>query len=82
MLLECGAGGQEQGQRIAAATYLKNYLKRNWSESPIMSHEEKLEFRNQLVEVLLRVEGLVLKILTEAVGSVPSTALRWISLAY
>lgn len=32
-----------------------------------MSPDERLEFRNQLVEVLLRVDGLVLKILAEAV---------------
>lgn len=37
-----------------------------------MSPEERLEFRNQLVEVLLRVDGLVLKILAEAVRSITS----------
>lgn len=33
-----------------------------------MSPEERFEFRNQLVEVLLRVDGLVLKLLAEAVS--------------
>jgi hypothetical protein len=59
-----GAGGQEKVQRIAAATYLTNIVKKNWTEETVMSPEERLEFRNQLVEeVLLRVDGLVLKIL-------------------
>ncbi|KAG0600495.1 hypothetical protein M758_11G038800 [Ceratodon purpureus] len=65
-LLMLSAGGQEKGQRIAAATYLKNFVKKNWSDETIMSPDERLEFRNQLVEVLLRVDGLVLKILAEA----------------
>ena len=67
-----GAGGQEKGQRIAAATYLKNFVKKNWSDETIMSPDERLEFRNQLVEVLLRVDGLVLKILAEAVRLITS----------
>lgn len=33
-----------------------------------MSLEERLEFRNQLLEVLLRVDGLVVKLLAEAVS--------------
>lgn len=70
MLFGCGAGGQEKGQRIAAATYLKNFVKKNWTDETVMSPEERLEFRNELVEVLLRVDGLVLKILAEAVRSI------------
>lgn len=65
-LLLLSAGGQEKGQRIAAATYLKNFVKKNWTDETVMSPEERLEFRNELVEVLLRVDGLVLKILAEA----------------
>lgn len=33
-----------------------------------MLPEERLEFRNQLLEVLLRVDGLVVKLLAEAVS--------------
>lgn len=61
------AGGQEKGQRIASATYLKNFLRTHWTEGKLLSPQERLEFRNQLVEVLLRVDGLVLKLLAEAV---------------
>lgn len=62
------AGGPEKGQRVAAATYLKNFLRSQWSDEKVMSVEERLEFRNQLMEVLLRVDGLVLKLLAEAVS--------------
>jgi hypothetical protein len=62
------AGGQDKGLRVAAATYLKNFLKTHWNQQEDgLSLEEKLEFRNQLVEVLLRVDGLVLKLLAENV---------------
>lgn len=61
-------GGPEKGQRVAAATYLKNFLRSHWSEENAMSVEERLEFRNQLIEILLRVDGLVLKLLAEAVS--------------
>lgn len=66
-LLVFVAGGPEKGQRVAAATYLKNFLRSHWSEENAMSPEERLEFRNQLMEVLLRVDGIVLKLLAEAV---------------
>ncbi|KAG6548714.1 hypothetical protein Mapa_009869 [Marchantia paleacea] len=59
-------GGDEKGQRVAAATYLKNFLRNHWSEESAMPTVERLEFRNQLVEVLLRVDGIVLKLLAEA----------------
>jgi hypothetical protein len=65
-LLMLAAGGPEKGQRVAAATYLKNFLRSHWSEENAMSPEERLEFRNQLMEVLLRVDGIVLKLLAEA----------------
>ena len=64
----CLAGGQEKGQRVAAASYLKNFLRAHWSEENAMLPEERLEFRNQLLEVLLRVDGLVVKLLAEAVS--------------
>lgn len=75
----CGAGGQEKGQRIAAATYMKNFLKKNWIEETIMPFEERMEFRNQLVEMLLRVDGLVLKILAEAVRTINICVLSGLS---
>ncbi|BBN00117.1 hypothetical protein MPTK1_1g26560 [Marchantia polymorpha subsp. ruderalis] len=65
-LLVLSAGGDEKGQRVAAATYLKNYLRNHWSEDSAMPAVERLEFRNQLVEILLRVDGIVLKLLAEA----------------
>lgn len=71
------AGGQGKGQRVAAATYLKNYLRSHWAESKNMSVEDRLDFRNQLVEVLLRIDSLVLKLLAEAVCSVISSSLAW-----
>jgi hypothetical protein len=46
---------------------LKNFLRTHWTEGKLLSPQERLEFRNQLVEVLLRVDGLVLKLLAEAV---------------
>ncbi|KAL3700792.1 hypothetical protein R1sor_018814 [Riccia sorocarpa] len=65
-LLVLSAGGEDKGQRVAAATYLKNFLRNHWSEDGSMPTEDRLEFRNQLVEVLLRVDGIVLKLLAEA----------------
>nr|PNR26439.1 hypothetical protein PHYPA_031014 [Physcomitrium patens] len=65
-LLMLSAGAPEKGQRIAAATYLKNFLISHWSEENSMSVTEKLEFRNRLMGTLLRVDGLVLKLLSEA----------------
>jgi hypothetical protein len=67
-LLAFVAGGPEKGQRVAAATYLKNILRSHWIQENAMSVEERLELRNQLMEVLLRVDGVVLKLLAEAVS--------------
>lgn len=53
---------------MTAATYLKNLVKMHWSSEGAIGLEEKREFRNQLVDVLLRVDGLVLKLLAEAVS--------------
>lgn len=63
------SGGREKGIRVAAATYLKNFLKAHWNAEGALSSEEKLEFRNQLLDELLQVDGLVLKLLAEAVSS-------------
>eukprot|EP01018_Ginkgo_biloba_P009463 Gb_12572 [translate_table: standard] len=65
-LLTLSAGGQDQGQRTAAATYLKNYIRYHWSEGRPANLNERLEFRNQLVHVLLEVDSPVLKLLAEA----------------
>jgi hypothetical protein len=60
-------GGQDQGQRTAAATYLKNYVRNHWSGGAPAQLNERLEFRNQLVHVILEVDAPVLKLLAEAV---------------
>ncbi|XP_058076603.1 uncharacterized protein LOC131225158 isoform X2 [Magnolia sinica] len=64
-LIAIASGGDNQGQRIAAATYLKNFTRHRVegdSSSPKVHHE----FRNQLVQALLKVESAVLKVLVEA----------------
>lgn len=65
-VLSLSAGGQDQGQRTAAATYLKNYVRNHWSRGGPAQLNERLEFRNQLVHVLLEVDAPVLKLLAEA----------------
>lgn len=65
-VLSLSAGGQDQGQRTAAATYLKNYVRNHWSRGGPSQINERLEFRNQLVHVLLEVDAPVLKLLAEA----------------
>jgi len=61
-------GTREEGIRVSAATYLKNFVRVQWSSEGAVADDEKQEFRNQLVDVLLRVDGLVLKLLAEAVS--------------
>lgn len=65
-VLSLSAGGQDQGQRTAAATYLKNYVRNHWSRGGPAQLNERLEFRNRLVHVLLEVDAPVLKLLAEA----------------
>lgn len=65
-VLSLSAGGQDQGERTAAATYLKNYVRNHWSRGGPAQLNERLEFRNQLVHVLLEVDAPVLKLLAEA----------------
>ncbi|KAL4590741.1 hypothetical protein LXL04_003683 [Taraxacum kok-saghyz] len=55
------AGGENQGQSIAAATYLKNLTRRNTSEGGVSK-----EFRDRLVLALLQAEPAILKVLIEA----------------
>lgn len=59
-------GGNNQGLRVAAATYLKNFTRRHMEEDP-SNPELHNEFRNQLARALLQVEPAVLKALVEAV---------------
>ncbi|XP_073393290.1 uncharacterized protein [Physcomitrium patens] len=65
-LLELAAGGREKGIRVAGAISLKNFLKAHWNAEGVMSRDERLEFRNQLVDVVLRVDDLVRKPLAES----------------
>ncbi|CBI22815.3 unnamed protein product, partial [Vitis vinifera] len=64
-LLSITTGGQNPGQRVAAATYLKNFTRRNVDGSSPFSKISK-EFKNQLMRALLQVEPAVLKIFVEA----------------
>ncbi|MQM04400.1 hypothetical protein Taro_037202 [Colocasia esculenta] len=64
-LLAIATGGGSGGGRIAAATYLKNFTKR-WLGSESLAPEARCEFRNQLVQALLRADFAVLRILVEA----------------
>jgi hypothetical protein len=67
-LLLLSAEGDDKGQRVAAATYLKNFLRNHWNEEDAIPAQERLKFRNQLVDALLRVDSIVLKLLAEAVS--------------
>ncbi|KAG1326119.1 putative importin beta-like SAD2 [Cocos nucifera] len=64
-LIAIAAGGDSQGLRVAAATYLKNFTRRHMEEDP-SNPELHNEFRNQLALALLQVEPAVLKVLVEA----------------
>lgn len=63
-------GGREKGIRVAGAISLKNFLKAHWNAEGVMSRDERLEFRNQLVDVVLRVDDLVRKPLAESVSDI------------
>jgi hypothetical protein len=70
-------GDGDQGMRIAAATYLKNFTRRNL-ETSLSSSELYKEFRDQLAQALLRVEPAILRVLIEVVSLIllyPSSAL-------
>ena len=60
-------GDGDQGMRVAAATYLKNFTRRNL-ESSLSSSELYKEFRDQLAQALLRVEPAILRVLIEVVS--------------
>ncbi|KAK7348003.1 hypothetical protein VNO80_22551 [Phaseolus coccineus] len=64
-LLTLSTGAGNQGQKIAAATYLKNLTRRNVNSSGEKPSNVSKEFKEQLMQVLLQVEFSVLKILVE-----------------
>ncbi|KDP27986.1 hypothetical protein JCGZ_19066 [Jatropha curcas] len=63
-ILSIAAGGENQGQRVAAATYLKNFTRRNINGDSPNSKVSK-EFKDHLLRTLLIVEPAVLKALVE-----------------
>ncbi|KAG7995708.1 hypothetical protein I3843_01G123200 [Carya illinoinensis] len=65
-LLSIAAGGENYGQKVAAATYLKNFTRRIINEDSTLSSKVSKEFKDQLMRALLQVEPAVLKVLIEA----------------
>lgn len=59
-------GGENQGQRVAAATYLKNLVRQSVNGDGTNSKVSK-EFKDHLLRTLLQVEAAVLKVLVEVV---------------
>ncbi|KAJ6324749.1 hypothetical protein OIU76_011944 [Salix suchowensis] len=56
-LLSISSGGGNNGQSVAAATYLKNFTRRNIdSENPNSKSNVSKEFKDQLMQSLLKVE--------------------------
>lgn len=66
LLLALSSGASEEGRRLAAATYLKNLLKTHWHQPDFLPPNERLAFRNQLVDALLQADLVVRKTLAEA----------------
>ncbi|XP_024986626.1 importin beta-like SAD2 [Cynara cardunculus var. scolymus] len=64
-LISIAVGGENHGQSIAAATYLKNLTRRNTIDGGAASRASK-EFRDVLVRALLQAEPAILKVLIEA----------------
>lgn len=60
------SGGENPSQRVAAATYLKNFTRRNTGSEGIISEVSK-EFKDQLLRALLQAEPALLKVLLELV---------------
>ncbi|WCJ23225.1 ARM repeat superfamily protein [Euphorbia peplus] len=63
-LLSITTRGENQGQRIAAAAYLKNLVRRNVKADGKTSKVSKV-FKDHLLRALLEVESAVLKVLVE-----------------
>ncbi|KAI0518612.1 hypothetical protein KFK09_006048 [Dendrobium nobile] len=64
-LLAITTVGDSQGLKIAAAIYLKNFVRRREVEIRASSRQY-IEFRNQLAQTLLQVDSSVLKVLVDA----------------
>ncbi|THU62635.1 hypothetical protein C4D60_Mb01t07170 [Musa balbisiana] len=62
-LLAVATGGDSQGLRLAAAAYLKNFVRSCMDDDP--QSLELQRFRNQLAQALLQAEPAVLKVLVE-----------------
>lgn len=58
-------GGGSQGLRLAAAAYLKNFIRRNTDDN--LPLPERQKFRDMLAQVLLQADPSILKVLVEAV---------------
>ncbi|RYR20510.1 hypothetical protein Ahy_B03g065670 isoform B [Arachis hypogaea] len=70
-LLSISTRGEDQGQKVAAATYLKNFTRRNMdSSSAATISSVGKEFKEQLMQALLQAEFHILKILVEVFQSV------------
>lgn len=67
LLIFKSIGGENCGQKVAAATYLKNFTRRSINEDSTLSSKVSKEFKDQLMRALLQVEPAVLKVLIEAV---------------
>lgn len=68
-LLVNSVEGENHGQKIAAATYLKNFTRRNVDDDGAPHSKISKEFKDQLLRALLQVEPAVLKVLIEVVRS-------------
>ncbi|KAK9161824.1 hypothetical protein Syun_008165 [Stephania yunnanensis] len=64
-LIDLSIRGENQGLRIAAAAYLKNFARRNL-DGEQSSSKIGVQFRNRLVQALLQAEPVVLKVLVES----------------
>uniref|UniRef100_A0A1J3IUD6 Importin beta-like SAD2-like protein n=1 Tax=Noccaea caerulescens TaxID=107243 RepID=A0A1J3IUD6_NOCCA len=63
-LLSIASGGENPSQRVAAATYLKNFTRKNIGTEGTISEVSK-EFKDQLLLALLQAEPALLKVLLE-----------------
>nr|XP_027120808.1 uncharacterized protein LOC113737861 [Coffea arabica] len=62
-------GGENQGLKLAAATYLKNFVQRNCDTNHSPNSTASTEFKDALMRALLQAEPPVLKLLIQAVCS-------------
>ncbi|XP_021594154.1 importin beta-like SAD2 isoform X3 [Manihot esculenta] len=63
-LLFVASGGENDGQKVAAATYLKNFTRQNIKGNGPNSKVSK-EFKDCLMRILLQVEPAIMKVLIE-----------------